>query len=372
MAGPQNDDDKQHEATQKKLDDARRKGEVPRSADLTTAAAYGGFVIVALSMGGASLREAGATLAGLLSGAGTISADMFAGGGQAVAGAIIREVAGVFVPWFAVPAVFVIITVVALRSFTVSGKKLQPKFSRIDPVSNAKNKYGRSGLFEFAKSFVKLAIYSVILAIFLWRQLPDMLGTLALTPALATVVLLDLGIRFFSLALVVALAIGGVDYLWQRHEHLRKNRMSHKELMDEMKQNEGDPHVKQRRRQKGYDIAMNRMLADVPGADVVVVNPTHYAVALKWSRLPGAAPICVAKGVDEVAARIREVAAEAGVPIHNDPPTARAIHATVDIGQEIRAEHYQAIAAAIRFAEAMRSKMRARMGGGTPGRGPAR
>ncbi|GKY86683.1 flagellar type III secretion system protein FlhB [Sinisalibacter aestuarii] len=364
MAEPQEEDDKQHEPSQKKLDDARRKGDVPRSADLTTAAAYGGFILVALSFGASGLQSTGASLAGLLARAGELSREMFAGGGRVVTGAMMAELGLGLMPWLLVPAAFVLIASIALRSFTVAPEKLQPKLSRIDPIANAKNKFGRGGLFEFGKSFAKLTIYSVVLAVFLWRQLPEMLGTLALTPALATVVLLDLGVRFFSLVLVIALAIGGVDYLWQRQEHLRKNRMSRKELMDEAKQNEGDPAMKQQRRQKGYDIAMNRMLSDVPGADVVVVNPTHYAVALKWSRLPGAAPVCVAKGVDEVAARIRELAAEAGVPIHSDPPTARAIHATVEIGQEIRPEHYQAIAAAIRFAEEMRRKMRARLGGG--------
>ncbi len=103
---------------------------------------------------------------------------------------------------------------------------------------------------------------------------------------------------------------------------------------------------------------MNKMLAKVPSADVVVVNPTHFAVALRWSRLPGAAPECVAKGVDHAAARIREAALEAGVPVHRDPPTARAIHDFVGVGQEIRAQDYRAVAAAIRFAEDMRRKRR--------------
>jgi flagellar biosynthetic protein FlhB len=102
------------------------------------------------------------------------------------------------------------------------------------------------------------------------------------------------------------------------------------------------------------------MLTDVASANVVVVNPTHYAVALKWDRSKGGAPICVAKGVDEIAAKIRERAAEHGVPIHSDPPTARAIHATVEIGQEIRVEQYRAVAAAIRFADAMRKRARRR------------
>jgi flagellar biosynthesis protein FlhB len=134
--------------------------------------------------------------------------------------------------------------------------------------------------------------------------------------------------------------------------------MSRKDLTDEMKDSEGDPHVKGQRRQRAQDIATNQMLADVSGADVIIVNPTHYAVALKWKRGARTAPICVAKGVDEIAAQIRARAAEHGIPIHSDPPTARAIHAAVEIGAPIQAEHFKAVAAAIRFAEAMRSKAR--------------
>ncbi|PIE08348.1 MAG: flagellar biosynthesis protein FlhB [Rhodobacterales bacterium] len=356
------DDDKQHEPTQKKLDDARKKGEVPRSADMGTAASYAGFLAVATVFGAGLLKHLGATLAGLLDRAGPLSEEVFSGGGQNVFGRLIVDVSARVVPWILVPALLVLALNIALRSLAVGPGKLKPRLSRINPVSNAKNKFGRSGLFEFAKSFAKLTIYSVILGVFLWSVLPEVLETVALTPALVTVVLLKLGVRFFSLVLVVAIVIGGVDYLWQHAEHMRKNRMSRKEIMDEAKSNEGDPQMKQQRRQRGYDIAMNQMLADVPDADVVVVNPEHYAVALKWSRLPGEAPVCVAKGVDEIAARIREAAMEAGVPIHRDPPAARAIHATVGIGEEIRPEHYQAIAAAIRFAEKMRGRMRARVG----------
>jgi len=167
-------------------------------------------------------------------------------------------------------------------------------------------------------------------------------------------------IEFMAVVLCVALAIGGVDYLWQRYDHLRRHRMSHRDLQDEHKQHEGDPHMKNERRQRANRIAGDQMMADVPGADVVIVNPTHYAVALKWSRAPNSAPICVAKGVDHVALAIRAVAKDHGVPVRSDPPTARAIHATTDIGMEIDPEQYQTVAAAIRFSEAMRHKARAR------------
>ena len=358
MADETDNDDKQHEPTQKKLDDARNKGEIPRSVDLTTAAAYGGFLLVALTVGAGALRGLAALLAGLLAHSATLAANAFGGGGEVVAGSILLRVGGALAPWLLVPGAVALAALIAQRGLVAAPEKLKPKISRINPLANAKNKFGRSGLFEFAKSVTKLLIYSVVLGVFLSQQMPAVLGTLSLAPAMVTVVLLSLGVNFFSIVLLIALAIGAVDFFWQRQEHLRRNRMTRKELMDESRQNEGDPHMKQQRRQRGYEIAMNRMLADVPEADVVVVNPQHYAVALKWSRSPGTAPVCVAKGVDEVAARIREVAAQAGVPIHRDPPTARAVYASVEVGQEIRPEQYQAIAAAIRFAEEMRRKMR--------------
>jgi flagellar biosynthetic protein FlhB len=132
--------------------------------------------------------------------------------------------------------------------------------------------------------------------------------------------------------------------------------MSHQELKEEGKQAEGDPHIRAQRRERARQIANNRMMLAVPEADVVIANPTHYAVALKWRRQDGLAPVCLAKGVDEVALAIRSRAEEAGVPVRTDPPTARSIHGLVDIGQEIRAEHFKAVAAAIIFADEMRQK----------------
>ncbi|WP_298568123.1 flagellar type III secretion system protein FlhB [uncultured Aliiroseovarius sp.] len=363
MSDTEDDDSKQHEPTQKKLDDARKRGEVARSSDLNTAMSYLVLLLLAMSIGAASLKGVGALLAGMLARADTLASDVFRGGGSDLSAALLLGVGGQMAPWFIAPAIAVLVLSIATRSFVVAPEKVQPKLNRLSLLSNAKNKFGRSGLFEFFKSFVKLTIYTVVLGVFIWVKLPQMLASLSLSAGMATVVLLKLCVAFFSLVLLIAMIIGGIDFMWQQQEHTRKNRMSHKELMDEIKQNEGDPHMKHQRRQKGYDIAMNQMLAEVPEADVIVVNPTHYAVALKWSRLPGEAPVCVAKGVDEIAARIREVAAEHGIPIHRDPPTARALHATVEIGEQIPPDQYRAVAAAIRFAEKMRSRARRSFGG---------
>ena len=236
---------------------------------------------------------------------------------------------------------------------------MRPKLSRINPLQNAKNKYGLSGLFEFVKSFAKLLLYSLLLGAFLAFRLSDMAGAVHAEPHIVGALMVQMLVEFMSVALLIALAIGAVDYVWQYFDHLRKNRMSHKEIRDEHKQHEGDPHMKQERRQRATKIASEQMMAEVPQADVVIVNPTHFAVALKWSRLPGAAPVCVAKGADHIALAIRELAYSSGVPVRHDPPTARALFATTAIGQEISPDHYRAVAAAIRFAETMRRRARA-------------
>jgi len=358
MSNSSEDDDKQFEPTQKKLDDARKKGEIPRSTDLNTAASYSGILLMAVALGAGSVSDFGQVLANMIGNADKISRVYFNDSASPITGGVLQSLLASVGPWFLIPGLVVLLTIFAQRSFVVAPEKLKPKLSRISPLSNAKNKFGRSGLFEFGKSFFKLSIYSVILAFFLKAHMLEILGTVHLSAGMVTSVLLRLVVEFLFIILLIALAIGAVDFMWQRAEHTRRNKMSRKEMTDEAKQSEGDPHMKQQRRQKGYEIAMNQMLSDVPEADVVIVNPTHYAVALKWNRQDGGAPTCVAKGVDEIAARIREAASEAAVPIHRDPPTARTLFATVQIGQEIRPEHYHAVAAAIRFAEELRKKVR--------------
>jgi flagellar biosynthetic protein FlhB len=359
MAGGEDSAEKEHAPSQKRLDDARERGEVPRSADLTTAAAYGGFLLAAMVAGPGTLQSIGRTGAMMLSEADRLAAEMTAGG-TAITGTLLAAVGTAMAPFILFPAGAAVIALIGQRALLVTPEKLAPKLSRISPLAIFKQKFGREGLFDFAKSTVKLIVMSAVLALFLAARFDQIVTTMNLGPAMATVVLLRLSVEFLLLTVLIAAVTGLIDYLWQVAQHLRRNRMSRQELIDEFKLSEGDPHTKAQRRQRGQEIAMNQMLQDVPKADVVIVNPTHYAVALKWTRGEGRAPVCVAKGTDAVAARIREAAAAAGVPIRRDPPTARALHAAVEIGEEIRPDQYRAVAAAIRFAEAMRKRARAR------------
>jgi flagellar biosynthetic protein FlhB len=353
--------EKVFDPSERKLDEARRKGEVSRSTDLNTAASYAAVIAVFMVTGSWSLMRIGETGAVLLEQSVEIS-ELMLSSASAPTGGILAEIAWAVSPVFVFPGIAVFLSLVAQRALTFAPEKLIPKGQRVSILANVKNKFGRSGLFEFAKSCVKLVLISIILWTFLLSRLPRMIGALNLDPTMASVELLAQVVEFLVLVVVTLTVIGGVDYFWQRAEHLRKNRMSHQDMREEHKQSEGDPHAKQQRRQRGYEIATRQMLVDVHKADVIIVNPTHYAVALKWDRTSVGAPICLAKGADEIAARIRERAHEAKIPIHSDPPTARALHATAEIGQEISPDHYQAVAAAIRFSEAMRQKAAMRVG----------
>ncbi|TCL01443.1 flagellar biosynthetic protein FlhB [Shimia isoporae] len=361
MSGQDDDSDKTYEPTPKKLEDARKKGDIAKSQDVNVVASYAGLLIILTAAGATTIGSAGEGLMVLLDQADSIAPMFFEGNTSAPFSGIMWQLAKSVAPWFIAPMVAVILALVVQRSILFTPSKLKPKGSRLNPVSNAKNKFGRTGLFEFAKSFAKLVIFAVCLGFLLRARLPEMTHAIQLDPSMVPAMLGKVMLEFLTIVAVVAGAIAAVDYMWQHAEFMRKNMMSRKELMDESKDAEGDPYMKQKRRQKGQEIASKQMIQDVPDADVVIVNPTHYAVALKWTRLPGEAPVCVAKGVDEIAARIREKAQESAVPIHSDPPTARALHAVVEIGQEIPPENYRAVAAAIRFADEMRLKARRRV-----------
>lgn len=359
MPGQDDDTDKPHEPTRHKLDEARKKGEIARSTDLTTAAAYGGFLLAALTVGESAVQAVGTSLGVMIDQADTHVDLIFSGKATPVIGGLIGTIAMELVGWLVIPASLALLAVFAQHAFVFAPEKVAPKASRINPVQNAKNKYGPSGLFEFAKSFTKLLLYSFMLGWFLSYRLSEMAGAVHGDPGVVGILLAQMLVEFLMIVAVIAMAIGLIDHVWQRFDHLRRHRMSDREVKDEHKQTEGDPHMKQARRQRATQAASDRMMKDVQDADVVLVNPTHFAVALKWNRLPGSAPVCVAKGVDYIARNIRDCAIENHVPVRQDPPTARALYATTGIGQEIDPAHYRAVAAAIRFAETVRRHARA-------------
>lgn len=360
MSEQDDDTEKTFDATPQKLLEARKKGEIAKSTDLMTSAGYAGMLAAFLLTGANGIAQAGTALMVMIDHSSELAPLFFEGSASSSIVGLSQQIGIGILPLFVYPAAAVILAIVAQRALVFAPSKLKPKLSRISLVSNAKNKFGRSGIFEFLKSFAKLCIYSICVAFFIRARLPEMIAASQTTSHLALSIMAELCLAFLFVMVLVSGAIGGIDALWQHFEHLRKNKMSRKEIMDETKNAEGDPHQKQERRQRAMSVSQNQMMADVPTSDVIIVNPTHYAVALKWTRSPGEAPVCVAKGVDEIAQAIRQSAMAAGVPIHSDPPTARSLYAISAIGDQIPHDHYSAVAAAIRFAEAMRKKARQR------------
>ncbi|MFN4128628.1 MAG: flagellar type III secretion system protein FlhB [Paracoccaceae bacterium] len=354
----QSSGEKEHDPSEKKLADARRQGDIPKSTELMAAASYGGLLLAGLS--GAHLFETAALTGKVLIEQAPGIARLTVDSARTVIGGVLHSAVLPLVLLLSAPAASVMLAILAQRAMVFAPDKLAPKLSRIWPWATAKKKFGPEGLFEFAKNFLKLFVVAVALGMFLMGHADNILATASLDPRQGLVQLIALLGQFLVIVIIVTTVIGGVDLLWQRHAHVQRNRMSRKEVMDEMKESEGDPHTKSQRRQRGQDLAMNQMLVDVATANVVIVNPTHYAVALRWTKGARTAPVVVAKGVDEIARRIRETAAEHGVPIHSDPATARSLFATVEIGKPIARDHYRAVAAAIRFAEAMRKRTKER------------
>lgn len=346
-------DDKPFEPSERKLQKAREDGDVPRSTEVNVLAMYIGSWLVLVVGAGFAVTQWMAMAARGMGAEGWPAGSAFA-----LASSLGRYAGLALSGLLLVPVAAILLALIAQRGLVFSAKKLAFDPKRLNPVKNAGQKFGGSGLVTFGISLLK-AMLICLGGWYLFASLLDRLASSALGADAQWIAWLgELLGKVLMMAIAISAVFAVIDLLWKRHEHLRKNRMTRKEVDDEQKESEGDPHLKAARRQRAVDIAMKQMLADVAHADVVIVNPTHYAVALEWKRGSGRAPVCLAKGTDDVAARIRDRAREHKVPVYSDPPCARALHATVQIGEEIRRENFAAVAIAIRFAENMRKKAR--------------
>lgn len=354
--------EKTYDPTPKRLEEARKRGDIPKSDEITGAGVYLGFLLAAVGGGGALLQGTAGALSAFLGQSDLLVGRILGAGGGEVLSGLLSEIGWGLLPFFALPAAGALIALFGQRAIVFAGSKLEPKLNRISPIAQIKNKFGPTGLVEFLKRVVKLTAVSITVYLILSVELDRIIGTTTATAGVATTLLLEMTITLLIGVTLLACAVASIDYAWVQFDHQRQQKMSLQELRDEAKEVEGDPALKAKRRRRATEIANNKMLAEVPTADVVVVNPTHIAIALKWSREPGTAPVCVAKGRDNMAAKIRELAEEAAIPVHRDVPTARALYDLVEIGHEVPPDHYRPVAAAIRFAEDMRRRMRERDG----------
>jgi flagellar biosynthetic protein FlhB len=339
------DGDKTEEPSQKRLDDARAKGQVPLSRDVSHAlilATAAGLVVLAVPALGVQVLSA---LRWFLQHASAPAGEVDEIRSHMLS--IVFSLAGVAAVPAAAFAIAGILSTVGQQGLLWSTDNLAPKAERLSPISGFTRMFGGPALVEFAKNMAKVIAIGAVCWIELQGELPALVEAVARQPVGIGQEIARLIGRVLMICAVAAGCFGIIDVAWQRFRFHRKMRMTRQDLKDEMKQSEGDPVIKQRLRAIRMARARMRMMADIPKSTVVITNPTHYAVALRYEKDEHAAPVVMAKGVDHLAAIIRAKATEHGVPIIENPPLARALHAMAEIGRPIPVVHYRAVAEVI-------------------------
>jgi flagellar biosynthetic protein FlhB len=338
----QDGQEKTEQPTPKRLQDAKKKGQVARSRELNTMAItlLGGVALV--SMG----THLGGGLWDLMAGNFTIPrADIYD------PMALVRRLAGaiqdgifMLIPFFLVVFVAAIGSSVALGGIAFSGEAMAPKFSKLDPIKGIKKVFSLKGLMEVLKAMAKFLLIGSATALLLWLTLDQFIGLSRLDLEQAMVQMGSLIGWSFVMISATLILVAAIDVPFQLWDHKRQMKMTRQEVREEMKETEGRPEVKGRIRSLQRELAQRRMMEEVPEADVIVTNPTHYAVALRYEQSRMLAPKVVAKGADLVAANIRKVGAENDVPLVESPLLARALFFSTELGQTIPAGLYLAVA----------------------------
>jgi len=353
MAENENGAERTEQPTPKRLEDARKDGNIPRSRELGTVAVFGAGVVLLMAAGGMMARGALIWMRSALS-----PELLHVGSGQLFAqhmGHLLLRFFWIISPLLVVCLLACAIAPLLMGGLKFSSKALTPDLKRMSPIRGIKRLYGPEGLAELFKSLLRVVLVGAAAGLCLWWGIPKMLVLIhqplqrAAGDALGFALLL-----LISTAAALGL-LAAIDAPYQKWNWMRKLKMTRQELRDELKDTEGKPEVKGRIRQLMQQMAQRRMMEDVPTADVIVVNPTHYAVALKYDGESMRAPKVVAKGVDEVAARIRAVGEKHKVAILSAPPLARALYREAKIGQEIPVRLYAAVAQVLSWVYQLRT-----------------
>jgi flagellar biosynthesis protein FlhB len=366
VAENDNDQERTEQPTARRLEKAREEGDVPRSTELSAAA------VLLVAGGGLHFLggSVGATLFDIMQSGLSVSPAQATDPGLALSAAAAELLRALIVcaPILGLTLIAALVAPLALGGWNLSFAALAPNFSRLDPIAGFGRFFSARGAVELGKAFAKFLVVAVIAVAVLHEQMPRLLalGNAALPVGIAHAAELT---SDALLAVSGGLAlIAAVDVPWQLHQYSQKLSMSRDEIRQELKESEGAPEVRGRIRRAQRELARRRMMQEVPKADVVVVNPTHFAVALRYDEDRMRAPLVVAKGMDLIAARIREIATEHSVPIFEAPPLARALYASAEIGSEIPAALYVAVAQVLTYIYQLKA---ARTSGARPPEPPA-
>lgn len=352
----QDDSQKTEDPTPKKLEEARKQGNIPLSREINNwLMLFAGTIVVGMFLP-PMFRQLTGKLKFYIEKSYQVSGEP---------GDLRIALEGGFVEIMAVlagPLVFFMLAAF-FGPFAQVGplyapKSIKPDWGKISILKGAKRLFSMRSLVEFGKGLLKIIIIGVVGMIILYPFYNGIEHFITISLGQLLVEMKDMVIRLMTGILIVLGLVAGIDLMYQRNSHMKKMRMTKQEIKDEYKQTEGDPHVKGRLRQLRAEKARRRMMQAVPQADVVITNPTHYSIALKYDPATMDAPLCVAKGVDELALRIREVAKEHNIILYENVPLARALYDAVDIDETIPPEHFKAVAEVISYVFKLRGKLK--------------
>ena len=355
MADERDETERSEDPTQKRLDEALKRGDVTKSQEVNTWFVLAGATLILLSFSGSMSAGVTKMLAGLIGQAHNIPVD-----GRGLLHTMqtlgLQTIAAVAVP-------FVLLVLAAIAGNMVqhrlvwSAEQLKPKLSKISPGAGFKRLFSKMAVANFIKGLIKLALIGAVMAGLLWPKRDQLDVMVTMDPAAILVLTRSLSLEMLGTVVAILAIVAAVDYLFQYRQWYERQKMSVRELKEEFKQTEGDPAIKAKIRQLRQTRMRKRMMAAVPKASVIITNPTHYAIALQYERGMNA-PVCIAKGTDNIALKIREVAAEHRIPVVENPPLARALHATIEIDEEVPPEHYKAVAEVIGYVMRLRGAVR--------------
>jgi len=356
MAEENDDSQKTEQPTQRRLDEAREHGDVVKSTEVNTLILLaGGTLMIAMFGQRAALAFAQNFLVFLQS-PDELSVD--ASDMQALLRHALLGLAAVIGPVLGLMMGAGLAANLIQHRPIFTLERMKPDFAKLSLLKGLKRMFGTEGLANLVKGLLKIAAVGVALWTVLWPERGRLEAVMGEAPGAIAGDMIHLLIRILIAALLVIAAIAAADYGFAWFQFMRRNRMSKQEVKEEFRQTEGDPAVKAKIKQVRLERARRRMMAAVPEATVVIANPTHFAVALKYESGKMAAPVCVAKGVDALALRIRAVAEEHAVPVVENPPLARALYASVELDEAVPAEHYKAVAQVIGYVMRLTGKLR--------------
>jgi len=347
-------EERTEEPTPRRREEARKRGQVAKSRELSSVAILGAGFLTFTAFSYLFFRQFYLVFYQCLN---SYYVPLDIGSSIALSHLLIKRTMAILLPFFAIIClVAVIVYLVQTGGGVWASEAINFDFERINPVEGVKRMFSLTALFELVKSLLKLAILIGVSYWIIKKNLPDMLKLLGMDVPYISFSFKEFLKDFIEKLLVILAALAFLDWLYVRWDVERKLRLTRQELKEELKQTEGDPWVKSKIRQKQREMARKRMLAEVPKADVVITNPTHYAVALKYEMGKMPAPQVIAKGKDFLAKKIREVAEENGVPVYQDPPLARLLYEKVEVGEYIPEELYQVVAKVLAYVYKLKNK----------------